>query len=118
MSEKLAIVLMAGPEAPCRLVHTFIWAIDITNQDGQARIIFEGASPAWLPELTNPDHPHHRLYQKIKEHGLIAAVCQACAMQADALEAAQAEGLLVVNDASGHVSLAPYMEAGYTILTL
>jgi hypothetical protein len=58
------------------------------------------------------------LYSKVKEMGLIDAVCKACAVQAQAVEAAAEEGLRLVYDASGHVSLVPYAEDGYQILTL
>ena len=118
MSEKIAIFLMAGPEAPCRLVHTFIWGLDVVGRGGDAKIVLEGASPSWLLKLPDPDHVQHRLYQKVKEQGLIDAVCKACAIQAQALEAAAEEGLRLVYDASGHVSLVPYAEAGYRIVTL
>jgi hypothetical protein len=50
--------------------------------------------------------------------GLIDAVCGACAVQARAVEAAAEEGLRLVHDASDHVSLAPYLEHGYQVLTL
>ena len=88
MSEKVAIFLLAGPEAPCRLVHTFIWALDIVGRGGETKIVLEGAAPAWLLELRDTEHTQHRLYQRVKGQGLIDAVCRACAIQANALEAA------------------------------
>ena len=117
-SEKIAIFLLTGPDAPCRLAHTFIWALDVVGRRGEAKIVLEGAAPGWLLALPDPDHVQHRLYQKVKEQGLIDAVCKACATQAQALEAAAEEGLRLVHDASGHVSLVPYTEAGYRIVTL
>jgi predicted peroxiredoxin len=116
--QKIVLILLAGPEMPCRLVHTFIWAIDIVERGGEAKIVFEGAAPAWLLELPDPVHGKHKLYQKVKEMGMIDAVCQACAVQAQALAAAAEEGLRLVSDASGHVSLAPYSEAGFQIVML
>jgi predicted peroxiredoxin len=118
MNERTAIFLMAGPEMPRRLVHAFIWALDLASRGGKVKIVLEGASPDWLWELPNPEHEHHSLYQRVKEQGLIDAVCMACAMQAEALEAAMEEEIRIVNDASGHVSLAPYLEAGYQIVVL
>ena len=35
MSEKIAIFLLAGPDLPCRMVHTFIWALDVALLRGQ-----------------------------------------------------------------------------------
>jgi hypothetical protein len=118
MPEKIAIFLLAGPEMPCRMVHTFIWALDVVGRGGEAKVILEGEAPRWLLELPNPEHGRHGLYRKVREAGLIGAVCKACAVQARAVEAAAEEGLCLVSDASGHVSLVPYVEAGYQIVML
>ena len=74
--------------------------------------------PAGCSVLPDPSHGRHGLYRKVKEAGLLDAVCKACAIQAQALEAVAEEGLRTVSDASGHVSLAPYIEAGFRIVTL
>jgi hypothetical protein len=118
MHDKIALFLMAGPEMPCRMIHTFIWALDIAGRGGEAKIILEGEAPRWLLQLPDPEHGRHGLYRKVKEAGLIDAVCKACAIQAQALEAAAEEELRVVYDASGHVSLVPYFEAGYQVVTV
>jgi len=118
MQVKAAILLFAGPDKPCRLVHSIAFARDIIARGGQASIILEGEAPAWLPELTEPEHKHHALYAKAKEEGLLDVVCRACALQAGVVELAEREGFSLVNDASGHVSLAPYIEAGFRIVTL
>jgi predicted peroxiredoxin len=118
VDKKVAIFLLAGPDMPCRLAHTFIWALDIVAAGGDAKIILEGEAPRWLLELPNPEHGKHKLYRRVKEQSLIDAVCKACAVQAQALEAAAEEGLRIVFDASGHVSLLPYVENGYRIVML
>lgn len=118
MDEKIALILMGGLDMPCRMIHPFLWAIDIVARGGDVKIVFEGEAPHWLLELPNPAHGRHRLYQKVKDMGLIDAVCKACAVQAQAVEAAAEEGLRLVHDASGHVSLMPYIEAGYQIVTM
>lgn len=118
MEQKLAMFLLAGPDMPCRLIHTFIWALDIAGQGGDVKIVLEGEAPRWLLELPDPEHGRHALYERVKQEGLIDAVCKACAIQAQALEAAAEEGLRLVYDASGHVSLRPYVEDGYRIVTL
>lgn len=118
MQEKIAFILMAGPEMPCRMVHTFLWALDIVERGGDAKVVLEGEAPHWLLELTDPAHGRHRLYEKVKEMGLIDAVCKACAVQAQAVEVAAEEGFRLVYDASGHVSLVPYARDDYRIVTL
>ena len=118
MSEKIALVLMGGLDMPCRMVHAFLWSLDIVARGGDARIVLEGEAPHWLLALPDPDHGRHNLYAKVKGMGLIDAVCKACAVQAQAVEAAAEEGLRLVYDASGHVSLVPYAEDGYQVVTL
>ena len=115
---KAAIVLFSGPESTCKLMHGFVFARDIQARGGEAKIVFEGASPAWLLELPNPAHKLHGMYEKVKTEGLIDTVCKACAMQANAVEAVEREGLSMSGDAFGHVSLAAYITEGYTIITL
>lgn len=116
--EKIALVLMAGLDMPCRMTHTLLWAMDIAGRGGDAKIVLEGEAPHWLLALPDPAHGRHRLYEKVRDLGMIDAVCKACAVQAQAVEAAAEEGLRLVYDASGHVSLMPYVEDGYRILTL
>lgn len=118
MEEKIVLVLMGGLDMPCRMTHSFLWALDIASRGGDAKIVLEGEAPHWLHELPSPDHGRHNLYKKVKDMGLIDAVCKACAVQAQAVEAAAEEGLRLVYDASGHVSLMTYAEEGYQILTL
>ncbi|MFO7741186.1 MAG: cytoplasmic protein [Anaerolineae bacterium] len=118
MNEKLTLVLMAGLDMPCRMIHTLLWALDITARGGDVKIVLEGEAPHWLLELSDPTHGRHALYTKVKEMGLIDAVCKACAVQAQAVETAADEGLRLVYDASGHVSLVPYVENGYQIVML
>ena len=89
------------------MVHTFLWALDVVERGGEAKIVLEGEAPRWLLELPNPEDKQHRLYQKVKEQGLIDAVCKACALQAQALEAAAEEGLRLVYDASGTLAWPP-----------
>ena len=106
---KAAIILFSGPESACKLTHAFVFARDIQARGGEAKIVFEGASPAWLLELPNPEHKLHGTYQKVKNEGLIDAVCKACAKQANAVEAVENEGLRLSGDAFGHVSLSAYI---------
>ena len=118
MNEKIAIFLFAGPEAGCRLVHSMIFARDVRARGGASQIILEGAAPEWLLLLPDPAHDFHSMYRRAKDEGLFSAVCKACASQAGAVEAALQEGLALVGDAFGHVSLIPFTEDGFTIVTL
>ena len=118
MAEKVAIFLFTGPDAPCRVMHAFIFARDIRAKGSEASIVLEGEAPGWLLALPNPEHKLHGMYEKVKSEGLIVAVCRACATQAGAVEETEKEGFPLVGDAFGHVSLLRYLTDGYRIVTL
>jgi len=115
---KVAILLFAGPEIPCRVMHAFVFARDVKVRGGEARIILEGESPRWLLTLPNPKHKLHGMYEKVKAEGLIDVACKACTIQAGAVEAAEEEGIPLAGDAFGHVSLMRYLDQGYQVVTL
>ena len=116
-SPKTAYILFGGPEMPCKLRHAFVFARDIAERGGQARIVFEGSSPKWLLELAASDHKLAPICSKVKGAGLIASVCRVCALVHGAVEAAKALVLPLLSDAYGHVRLAPFVEQGYQIIT-
>ena len=115
---KIAFLLFAGPEMPCKLQHAFLFVRDVDARGGEAQIIFEGNSPKWLPELADPDHKMAKLFGIVRDQGLVAGVCKGCAAVHGVLDVAEAMGLHLLSDAYGHVSLIPYVQRGYEIVSL
>ena len=113
--DRLLFLPFAGPETPCKLQHAFLFARDAEARGHQARIAFEGDTPKWLPEICKADHKLHGL---VKEESLIAGVCRGCAMVHGVLAVAEEEGLPLLADAYGHVSLALFLADGYEISLL
>ena len=99
-------------------VHVLLNAIDLHDRGRVVKIILEGEATKLIIDLRKPEHPLHALYEKVKKLELIDAVCRACAIKMGALEAAEAEGLKIADEMAGHVGMAPYIEKGYTIVTL
>jgi hypothetical protein len=62
--------------------------------------------------------PFANLYTQVKEAGLIACVCQACAAKMESLKDAEAQNLPLCRDMSGHPSMSAYIEQGYQVITL
>lgn len=118
MGAKVMLLLFAGPEMPCKLQHAFLFARDVAQKGGEATIVFEGNSPKWLPALAKPEHSLRKMFNTVKGEGLIAGVCRGCAVAHNAVEAAELLELPLMSDAFGHVSLAPFVEKGYQIVTL
>ena len=113
---KVAFVAFKG-EAMC-FVHVLLNALDMAEKGHEVKVILDGAATKQIAELADESKPFAKLYAQVKEKGLVAAVCKACASKMEALEAAQAQGLPISAEMSGHPPLARYVEAGYQIITL
>ncbi|WP_272699332.1 DsrE family protein [Desulfovibrio sp. Fe33] len=98
-------------------VHVLLNALDMKDRDKEAIIVFEGAAVKLVPELEKPENPFHALYQKARQAGLVAGACKACSSKLGVLDAVKASGMPLLDDMSGHPSMAAYMDKGYTILT-
>ena len=118
MPNKLLIVLFAGPESACKLQHAVLFARDVVARGGEATVILEGASPAWLPGFVDKSDKLTSFFAKAMEENLIAGVCRACAGAADAISAATELGLPLLSGAFGHASMDSYISDDYTIMAL
>ena len=77
-------------------------------------MIIEGASTKLLSTIA--DSPQGKLWQKIKDAGLIKSVCKACAVQMGSLTEAELQGLPIDSALSGHSDLEPFTKEGYEII--
>jgi hypothetical protein len=59
----------------------------------------------------------YRLYEKAKGLDLIDGACKACSNKMGTLEAAKAHGLRLLDEMSGHPSMARYREEGFEVIT-
>ena len=98
-------------------VHVLLNGLDMKEKGGEVIIIFEGASVKLVEQLEDEKNPFHKLYIKAKGAGIVEGICKACAAKLGVMEAAQKSGLPLLEDMSGHPSMAAYQEQGYTIIT-
>lgn len=113
--EKVALVGFNG-EVMC-FVHVLLNALDMRAKGFDVRLIIEGSAVTQIKELADASHPFAALYAEVRKSGMIWAVCHACAVKMDSLAAAEAQGLPVRGDMSGHVALAECLSTGYRIIT-
>lgn len=113
--EKLALFAFNG-DAMC-FVHVLLNGLDLKAKGAEVKIVFEGAACRLVAELGAAGHPFHQLYTKAREQGLFAGICKACAQKMGSLDEAKAQGLTILEDMSGHAGMAPYIQAGYRIIT-
>jgi len=57
------------------------------------------------------------LWEKAKSAGLIEGVCKACSNKMGTLEAAKDQGLVLLDEMTGHPSMARYRDDGFEIVS-
>ena len=102
---------------PMCFIHVLLNVLDMNSKGDEVRIILEGASVKLIPELVKSENPLNGLWKKTMDAGLVAGVCKACAQKLGTLDDAVAQKLPLLDDMSGHVSMAGYQEQGFTIIT-
>jgi hypothetical protein len=111
------IVLFAfNGELMCFL-HVLLNALDMKTKGCQVKVVIEGAATKLIPDLAREGNPAHTLYARAKEEALIDGVCKACSYKMGTLDAAIKEGLTLLDDMSGHPSMARYQAEGFEVIT-
>ncbi|MEA1949428.1 MAG: cytoplasmic protein [Thermodesulfobacteriota bacterium] len=83
----------------------------------EVKVIIEGAATKLVPELAKSDNPLHKLWGNAKYASLVDGVCKACSNKMGALEAAKDQGLALLDEMTGHPSMARYHDAGFEVIT-
>jgi len=98
-------------------IHVLLNAIDMKNEGYDVKIVIEGATTKLIPEMVMEGNPLQAPYEKAKTMGLVDGVCRACSSKTGTLEAAEVQGLRLLDDMSGHPGIARYIDQGYEIIT-
>jgi hypothetical protein len=113
--KKFAMFVFNGD--PMCFIHVLLNALDMKSRGSEVKILIEGASVKLIPELVKSGNPLNGLWKKNFEAGLIEGVCKACSSKLGTLEAAKEQGLPLLDDMSGHPSMAAYRDKGFEIIT-
>jgi hypothetical protein len=113
--KKFALFVFNGD--PMCFIHVLLNALDMKAKGFEAKIIIEGASVKLIPELVKSGNPLNGLWKKNLEADLVEGVCKACSSKLGTLEAAKEQGLTLLDDMSGHPSMAAYRDKGFEIIT-
>ena len=113
--KKIALFVFNGD--PMCFIHVLLNAIDMDGKGIEAKIIIEGACVKLIPELAKEENPLLKLWEKVKLKGLVHGVCRACSQKLGTLKYAEAQGLTMLDDMSGHPSMSAYLDDGYEIIT-
>ena len=110
------VLFVFNGDAMC-FVHVLLNALDMQAKGNEVKIVIEGAATKLLPGLANKEVAMYEKWEKVKKQGLVAGVCRACSHQMGTRESAEAQGLELLADMSGHPGMAAFREAGYEIIT-
>jgi len=113
--DKVALIAFNGD--PLCFIHVLLNALDFREKGFEVGVVIEGSATRLVAELDKPGHPLHALYLKVKERGLLLGVCKACAGKMGTLEAARSQGLRLLEDMSGHPSMAGFQRQGHRVIT-
>jgi len=113
--KKFALFVFNGD--PMCFIHVLLNALDMKKKGYDGKIVIEGSATKLLPELAKSDNPLHKLWEKVKEAGLVDGVCKACSNKLGTLEAAKEQGLTLLDEMSGHPSMARYRDEGFEIIS-
>jgi hypothetical protein len=113
--KKIALFVFNGD--PMCFIHVLLNALDMKEKGQTGRIIIEGAATKLIPELEKAGNPLHNLWEKAKEAKLIDGVCKACSQKMGTLDASKQQGLTLLDEMSGHPSIARYIREGFDIIS-
>ncbi len=112
---KIALFVFNGD--PMCFIHVLLNALNMKEMGCDAKIVVEGAAVKLIPELAGSDHPLHKLWEKAKSADLVEGVCRACSSKLGTSKEAERQGLALLDDMSGHPSMAAYRDKSYEIIT-
>jgi hypothetical protein len=122
---KFAIILQAGPgthESHARMFHSMVYSKELHEAGHSVRLIFDGASTAWLAKWGNPQDDDDRgmggFFSQLKTAGVAYAVCDFCAAIFKVRDQLQTAGEPMAAEYLGHPSIAALAGDGYQLLVL
>ena len=101
---------------PMCFIHVLLNALDAADNNYEIRMIIEGAATKLIPDLGKPENALHKLWKKVKDRNLVDGVCRACSRKIGTIEAAEEQGLKLLDGMSGHPGMAEYWDRGYEVI--
>jgi len=114
-SKKAALFVFNGD--PMCFIHVLLNSLNLAENGYEVKLVIEGSATKLIPGLDETGNPQHRLWQRVKEKGLVAGVCKACATKTGVLDACKQQALSLIGDMSGHPAMSAYLDDGYELIT-
>lgn len=111
---KHAFILLSSPEEPGKFANPLTYARQLHEAGHEVAVYFDGAATYWFDGLDDHPTPAIEAYEKAKERGLIAGVCDHCATFKGVADAVEREGFEI--ESTEHApDVAVLVEEGYEI---
>ena len=114
---KAAILVLADTESHAdlgRLTNALQAAREFQEAGDDVVVVFDGAGTGWVPELEDPDHPAHALYESLTD---VVRVCDYCADAFHVGDAVDESDVDRVAQFEGHPSVRELVADGYEVVT-
>ena len=111
------IALFAFNGDPMCFIHVLLNGLDMHANGVETKIVLEGAATQLITELNKTGHPLNSLWEKARQQNLIHGVCKACSNKMETLATAEDLNLKLLDEMSGHPSMARYMAEGFEVIT-
>jgi hypothetical protein len=118
--KKIAIFAFNGD--PLCFVHVLLNGLDLREKGHDVALVIEGSATRLIhtfaapPEEDADSQMLHRLYEEVKDRGLIDCVCRACSSKMGVVKDVEQQGLSFGSEMKGHPSVSRYVDDGYEIL--
>ena len=115
---KAAMVVLADTETHGdlgRIANALTAAKEFREAGEESTIIFDGAGTRWIPELSNPDHQYHEVFESLKDQ--VEGACSYCSSAFGVKEEVQESGVTLLEEHEGHPSLYKLVSQGYEVIT-
>lgn len=109
--------LLSSPEAPGKFANPLTYAHQLSEAGHEVAVYFDGAATYWFDRLDDHLAPVIEAYEKAKEQGLIAGVCDHCATFKGVVDAVEREGF-EIESTEHEPDIAALVEEGYEIHTV
>jgi hypothetical protein len=115
---KAAIIVLAGAETReglGRVVNALTTAKEFAEHGDEVVVVFDGAGTIWIPELAEPGHRYHDLFESVR--GSISGACEYCAAAYSVTAEVEEAGIALLDEYAQHPSLRTLAVDGYTVMT-
>jgi hypothetical protein len=114
---KRQYALFAFNGEPMCFAHVLLNALDLDSKGYAVQLIIEGSATKLIADFEQGEAPFKAKYLECIEKGLLAGVCRACSAKMGSLESAERQGLVLLDDMSGHPSIERFIRDGYEIIS-